>query len=64
MGLFANASAKAFIKDNKMMLKTYLDWSSLYEAMGSQWINLGERPSWADKVSVNAMDKFLYNLNS
>ena len=60
----ANMSAKAWIKSNKTSLSVYFDWSTLYTEMGTQWLNLGFRPAWADNVSVPEMDKFLYNLNS
>ena len=64
MGLFggANSSAKSWIKSNKKQLKIYRDWWSLYQAMGDYWLGEGCKPSWADKVDVDVMDKFLYNL--
>ena len=59
-----NIAAKAFVLSNLNVLRIYLDWSSLYEAMGTQWITYGHVPGWADSVDVHTMDKFLYKLNS
>lgn len=59
-----NMAAKAFILSNRAVLKIYLDWNSLVEGMGSQWISYGYVPLWATKVDTTTMDKFLYNLNS